>query len=363
MLIQEAFRVAQRGSRDELFEVLLDCVTQGTVEALAATEYLAKDDYGGFTMKIEFKTAAACCLFAWGKAGIDVLANIPSQAPSFSNYTMVMQILAQVAAGSYPPFQSWLSSSLIEALCPRLQRVDEISDAAESALNQIVADIPMEDDATSYAGHLLQTLSLYRDYVAGGPSRKLIAALGLRTLVVGVPVIQEYERLLVSARHDEPKLQQFFESRPLLLDPFAVRVWPQPDLHGKKEPDFMVQRADGSYLVVEIEVPGKSLVTAANQITAETTHAVTQALDYQDFLQRRFETAAKTFTDFRKPDALVIVGMEGELDEAQRAALQRENEGRTHLTIVGFDTLAARARAILANLTRGRVSVERVRLE
>jgi len=37
----------------------------------------------------------------------------------------------------------------------------------------------------------------------------------------------------------------------------AVQIWPQPNVLGSKFPDFVVRRADDSYIVVEIETPAK----------------------------------------------------------------------------------------------------------
>jgi hypothetical protein len=269
------------------------------------------------------------------------------------------QLRAQVAAGVYPHFERLMPEELQQKLRMRLPPIDDFAREAEAALNELILALPGEDDATFYAGHTLQMMAFLQDVA---PVRKLISSVALRWLVVGVPVVEEYERLLRVSPDDEGGLQKFLEQHPLLLDPFAMRVWPKPDLHGKKEPDFLLQRVDGTYLVIEIETPAKGLITDANQLSAKATQAVTQALEYREFLLARFESASRTFPDFRTPDALVVVGREDVLDAARQAALRRENEGRSYLKIVGFDTLATRARAMLKNLTEGRVQVESVRL-
>jgi hypothetical protein len=68
----------------------------------------------------------------------------------------------------------------------------------------------------------------------------------------------------------------------------AVQVWPQPNLFGFRFPDFVVRRADDSYLVVEIEKPSKALVTAGGQLSADVTHAEQQTTDYRSYLMQHF---------------------------------------------------------------------------
>ncbi len=69
----------------------------------------------------------------------------------------------------------------------------------------------------------------------------------------------------------------------------AIKVWSQPDFHGAFEPDFVIQRVDGSYLIVEIETPCKTLVTNGNQLSAQVTAAEKQATDYRHLNQRVIE--------------------------------------------------------------------------
>ncbi|GJG93514.1 Shedu anti-phage system protein SduA domain-containing protein [Cupriavidus pauculus] len=359
--IEEAKFIERSGTYQELCSFLEACISEKSATALVATQFLAIEDYGGFTMKHEFKQAASACLLAWGKQGLDALVDFQRAKSTFSNYTTVIRLLSLLSSGSYP--QLFLPVDLQNHLLNIIPPIEEISLSAEILLNRIIIDIEDEDDAISYASAVLQTLTIFQEPGTRGASSKLIAALASRTLTVGGPVIDSYDDLLRSYPGDEPRIQKFLELHPLLLDPLATHVWPQPDLHGYKKPDFIIQRADGSYLVVEIETPGKGLITSSNQLSAETTHAVAQALDYRDFLQSRFETASQTFPEFRLPDAMVVIGMEGGLPAAQRAALRRENEGRSYLRIVGFDMLASRARAILNNLTQGRVPVVRTRLK
>jgi hypothetical protein len=181
-------------------------------------------------------------------------------------------------------------------------------------------------------------------------------------LAIGRPILDEYEQLIIHSRDDEPAFQSFFENHPQLLDPMAATVWPHPNLAGARAPDFIVRRTDDSYLVVEIETPGKVIITGANQLSAQATQAIAQAADYRAFLVERFQTAAAHFPRFSEPDCLVVIGLESRLSLSQRAALARDNRGRSTLRVVGFDWIARRAEAVARNAIETQITVESLRM-
>ncbi|MFS2011980.1 Shedu anti-phage system protein SduA domain-containing protein [Azospirillum sp. CT11-132] len=156
---------------------------------------------------------------------------------------------------------------------------------------------------------------------------------------------------------NEPAFQVFLTAHPQILDPLAIRVWPQPNLFGFKEPDYIVQRADGTYMVVEIECPAKGLVTTGGHLTADVTHAESQAADYRRYLIKHFSEMEKHFIEFQEPDCLVVIGLERTLKKSQKQALSDANNNRNHIRIVGFDWLLNRARAIAHNITQPTVEL------
>jgi len=133
-------------------------------------------------------------------------------------------------------------------------------------------------------------------------------------------------------------------------------------LWGAKEPDFVIRRADDTYVVVEIECPAKLLVTSTGQLSAETSHAVHQVLDYADKLAQRQEISSATFPRFRAPECLVVNGLEDPLTPEQKRMLVLENSHRRGVRIAGFDWLITRARATATNFVGHRVQVSKARL-
>ncbi|RYD43878.1 MAG: DUF4263 domain-containing protein [Sphingomonadales bacterium] len=183
------------------------------------------------------------------------------------------------------------------------------------------------------------------------------SSISKRWLAVSTPVLNAFDELINSHANDEPKFQDFLAEHPQLLDPLAIRVWPQPDLFGFREPDYIVQRADGTYMVVEIECPAKKLVTKSNQLSADVTHAEQQVTDYRRNLLQKHADLRIHLPNFQEPDCLVVIGLERALSDGQRQILHDANGSRTYVRIVGFDWLLERARTIASNMAQPKVDV------
>jgi hypothetical protein len=67
--------------------------------------------------------------------------------------------------------------------------------------------------------------------------------------------------------------------------------------------------------------------------------------------------AAAVLPSFRQPECLVVIGIEGNLNEAQTRALRLDNESRHHVKVVGFDWVAKRARSTFENIVTGGIMV------
>ena len=192
-------------------------------------------------------------------------------------------------------------------------------------------------------------------------AKELFAAVSTRWLAVSKPLLKRYEKLIGDRPDDEPAFQTFFTQHPQILDLMAVAIWPQPNLHGAREPDFVVRRSDNTYLVVEIETPAKQLVTQSNQLTAHATHAVAQVTEYRRFVER-IQNIQSYFPELDDLACLVVVGIEKILNDDQKQALRNDNRQRHGLRIVGFDWLADRAHAIQENVIRTGIQVHKARV-
>jgi len=296
---------------------------------------------------------------AWGEEGFAALSEFALGHPKVGPKTAAFMVLARIAATGTLPNSFFKGNPILageEALAGAVNRKLSAIAArvlARKALNELLRTVPQDELFVAFSQAFMYLFVDENNEVA----EELVASLSTRWFRFGQPAIAEYERLIRHEPGNEPAFQDFFSRYPQLLDPMAVKVWSQPDFHGALEPDFVVRRADDSYLVIEIECPGKQLVTKAGQLASATLHAEKQALDYEAFLAERVTEARWHFPEYSRADCLVVVGMEAELMPSQRRGLQMANSRRQNLRIVGFDWLLHRARAVVANVGQGKVEV------
>jgi hypothetical protein len=355
-LTESARDFVERGGYDPL-PLLLECIKDGTLDGLRGTQIIFEDMYGGITFNFEIKAPAAYCLVRWEEAGLEALVEGAVRTPTSKNRSLAVEILSTLAAGlRLPQMATWIRNKEVsEHVLAAVRDWETVASIARRRLGAYILSFEDEDDVAAVMGHQFHMSGLTGLSI----NKSLFAAMATRWLSVSLPTLDEFERTIVEYPDDEPLFQAFLERHPQLIDPLALEVWPQPRIHGAREPDFIVRRTDDTYLVVEIETPGKTLITAANRLSAEATHAVAQATDYATFLSERLLTIRQRIPSFRQPSCLVVVGTEHALSEDQARALRVENESRHRLTIVGFDWLAHRARAIVQNVIGQRVAVLR----
>jgi hypothetical protein len=350
--------IAQRADVRELRELLDECSRENNLDALLCVRRLFEDMYGGFTFNFELKAPAAWELACWGERGLDQLTQATTENPTSKNVSLCLQILCLIAAGqTSSPIISFRDDAQMTKIEEQIKTNPRLSTYARSKLIDFVLSIEDEDDLVDAIGVGFSRMSLHGTAAA----KELFAAVSTRWLAVSKPLLDRYETLIAEQQGNEPAFQAFFTQHPQILDPMAANIWPQPNLHGAREPDFVIHRSDNSYLVVEIETPAKQLVTQANQLAAPATHAVAQVTEYRRFIERLPNVQAH-FPGLEDLTCLVVVGLERNLNDGQKQTLQNDNRQRHALRVVGFDWLAERARAIQENIVRTRTEVHHARV-
>lgn len=297
---------------------------------------------------------AYAALMTWGSEGMHIIVDIAltrRTVKSKSAALTLFSIAAVDGAISLPSFSLMFPRSLQKA-ANRRANSEELRSGASHALRTLILSLPTEDLMIPLSQSLMHLIER-QDAV-----ETLVTALSARWLRFGLPALDQYRLLLAESPDDEPVFQSFFCRFPQLLDPMAIQVWSQPDFHGALEPDFVVRRADDSYLVVEIECPSKLLITKAGQLSGAAIHAEKQAVEYESFLSERILEARTHFPNYRRADCLVIIGTEANLTKRQSEALERANQRRQNVRIAGFDWLEARARTLIQNLSHGTIDVQ-----
>jgi hypothetical protein len=357
--MQRAQDFVSRGASADLEPLLIDCLRDGGAQGLAAVQLIYEDMYDGLTFNYEFKAPAGLCLIHWGQPGLQALVQAALRTPTVKNLAIAMDVLAAVGTDAPVPLIG-LHLGLrhpLELVDAAVNAHPDLRSQSRAHLTDLVLSIGDEDTLISAVALSIQHVGFYEPSGA----KQVFAALAARWLTVGRRNLNEYAAALTAHAADEPWFQRHFESFPQMLDPMALQLWPQPDFHGFREPDFIIQRTDDSYLVVEIESPSKPLMTAGRQLSAAASHAVSQVLEYRRHLMERVREARLHFPSFSYPDCLVVIGLESSLDDAGKAALVAENQSRNGLRIVGFDWLLTRSQSISNNVIARSVELRRLR--
>lgn len=139
-------------------------------------------------------------------------------------------------------------------------------------------------------------------------------------------------------------------------------LFPNPDAVASEVPiglgteyriDFIVQRPDGSFLLVEIENPQAQLFTKAGEFGATVNHALRQVEDWQEWIEANLPTVERYYPSIRSPEAWVIAGRDRGLADPERRRLARRNINmRGRVAIRTYDDLLRDARAYVRSIGR-----------
>jgi hypothetical protein len=234
------------------YELLREAVLDGglTSRNRVEAEARAADD-----LEITFPTYAA--LAAWGRDGLDLIIKIALDGHTVKSKSAALTLFTGLASsGQISADRSLFIDPVFASFVNGRIDTRTIRPIARQALRVLVMSLPTEDLLIPLSQSFMHQ-QLMPPIQPTQFAQELIASLGAKWLHFGPPALDSYERMLTESANDEPAFQTFFCRFPQLLDPMAIQVWSQPDFHGAAEPDFVIRRADDSYLVVEIECPGK----------------------------------------------------------------------------------------------------------
>ncbi|HEY0396072.1 MAG TPA: Shedu anti-phage system protein SduA domain-containing protein [Candidatus Elarobacter sp.] len=335
------------GEDDLRFEdVLLRAIAERTSDAFSAVTKMLRANWADSFFNKRNALSAALVVFAWEAQAVRELVDFVRKGWNESYAVEIVRVLAYLAAGRVDITDRLPTSEIREAVAASIRLIPDHSVIAWIALQSLLG-AERTEEPIRVVHQLLPSLSSSVDQPV---IKVLVVALSLRWLRLGPQVLAEYEQLIIASPNDEPAFQRFLDEHPALLDPLAVEVNPQAVVAFTNErPDFVVRRLDESYLVVEIETPGKRLLLRDGQWAAHARHAQLQVENYlenfaqgvqgPDEMQRR-----------RHARGLAVVGLERALSDRQRLQFVRKKVYLQKIDVVGFDWLAVRASNILKNM-------------
>lgn len=285
---------------------------------------------------------SARMMLALKEEGITRLDALYATAPSPTYSKAILDTLYRTSLKEY--VDPWVTD-------PAIRRPD-ITDSM-AALARQVFNKRVTESLTNFQvlEHLIQLLGQYaikdRTEDGGRDSRNLISTIFLAytDASVALPryVIDEYNAL-ISAQRPEEEYQQFLSQYPSMLDPLAKRVIPKQKLGIEHVTDFVVERLDGRYILVEIEKPQDRLFNGHGDFSAQFSHALGQILDFQEWVEKNIAYADRLLPNIISPTGLLIMGLRRDLSPGDLGKLNRfniNNGGR--VLVMGFDDVEAAA--------------------
>ncbi len=129
-------------------------------------------------------------------------------------------------------------------------------------------------------------------------SRAALHRAALKTLK---DVIEQLRLIVEDASSNEPALLAFFKANPVatvLLEPDTVRQWREAAIQNYGQIDFVLELADGTFRVVEIESAGREIFTERNEFTQSAQHAIEQTRKWIRGASKAPNTVVKRFGVF-----------------------------------------------------------------
>lgn len=341
--------LSSEGLSERLDNLLVDAMHLGSREALQQVVRLAKDDYGGNLYKWEIKSSACFAVLHWKESGIQEIAQSIDEGDEYATSKTIIGFLSYVAAGEVdkmPHVQHQYSA--ITKLMTSLAEIknESIKLAAKAALTQAVKKVEKED---KFPFSVLSALSM--GWFSESAQEQIFGALIMRWFQLNPMSVDKYLEVITSREVGESECHKFLAANPYLIDPFYAEIWSKPRFGEKLQPDFVIRSIDNTYTVIEIEDPLKPILTKSGNLSNETNHAKRQALEYREWVTSNQLYAEKNFPSIWRPNAIVVIGMERNLDQHQRDRLKQENESTEgKLKVVGFDWIYLRAKATFENI-------------
>lgn len=337
-----------KGSLEDVSELITKLYEKNDNEALDLCVRLAMSDFGGITFKMDFQNIVALGTLHWGPKGIIRLGEATIKANSFRPINNVSNLVSHISSKTLTDFMfsKFNLKNIIQLdLSSEKYKTDEWTKTAKKVLIDLVKSVETEEKfpigITNNIGFSINE----------NASEHIFAALIARWFNFSPTGLQAFSDLVNTLGKPEIAYQNFLTANPYILEPFHAQIWSKPKFGEDLIPDFLIRSMDNTYTVVEIEQADFAIMTKAGELSAKTTHAKRQAMDFRDWAINNNLYASKKYPGIYRPYCLVVIGKEAELNEMQAQRLKQENESTQGiLKIVGFDWLLSRAKSTLDNI-------------
>lgn len=175
--------------------------------------------------------------------------------------------------------------------------------------------------------------------------------------------LDAYQHLIASSASNETDVQQFLERNPWIVGLSYVGARARIEIP-RGEIDFVLDRYDGFFDIVELKGPGEAIVVERSEVAAERpssasayslgaalAKALAQAHHYRSILDRSRELHRQYgLTDSRQPRILILIGRSTDLSDSSREILRQLNLTLHRVEVIPFDLLGRRTEVLLNNI-------------
>ena len=165
---------------------------------------------------------------------------------------------------------------------------------------------------------------------------------------------QELLSILDRTDHSEEELHQWLNTpnHYIFLDPHISKVWSKLSL-GEHITDFVIQRSDSTYLLVEIEPGNTPIFTKTkSEPTAAFNHACQQVRDWQRYVRDNVHTVRTELglSDIYEPQGMAVIGRSAEIATKAASLRWRDMKNTYSIDVYTYDELCERIRSLATSL-------------
>jgi len=155
--------------------------------------------------------------------------------------------------------------------------------------------------------------------------------------------LRDFDELIQSTDVREESIQNFLEENNWIFGAEYIQVMPKKALSHKYVVDFLLQRFDSSWEIVELKLPAEDIFTNQLNVTAKVTSAISQIQNAQEFMLKNYEFL-KTSEDIEvfKPRGVLVIS--NRLSNEEKDRLEIINKSYSDITIVTYQDLLQKAR-------------------
>lgn len=156
-------------------------------------------------------------------------------------------------------------------------------------------------------------------------------------------ILSDFETLIKSTSIKERTIQKFLEKNYWIFGTEYVDVKPQKALSHEYKVDFLLQRFDNNWEVVELELPTDMIFTRKLNVTAKVTNAIGQIQNAQGFISKSYEfLKSREKIEVYKPRGTLIIG--NKLNDKEKERMEIINKSYGDITIIPYDDLLYKAK-------------------